>query len=371
MAEDQVKGAEALRKGDWDMAFISPERLVLWMRSGFWTKISSQVSLLTFDEAHCLVEWRGFRPLFQELEERIAVAGINLPPLLLLSATLSPESLEDLARRWRREFRGVRAQVGRENLYLAVESFSEEKHRWLRLAGHLRNLESPKAAIVYCGTRREAELVAAFLQSGGLGAVAYHAGLAPQRRRRLEDAFRLGRLRVVCATSAFGLGIDYPFVERVIHWGPPDDISSYWQEAGRAGRSGSPAYCFLLWLRSDFFLWRDRIRKAAQNEVKTKWKNFKRMAAFLRTNQCRKAWVASELGWSSPACGNCDQCHRNQAQSSHLPWSYIDEKENLAWWLAPELELIYRDWPESRWVMDSSVEWEQEYCQELSDKSLD
>lgn len=308
-ASEKSQELGALLEANWDILFISPERLHIWMRSGFWERLRPQVSLLVLDEVHCFVDWADFRPAFAALDPWFRDPANAQIPILALSASLEPNGAVDLVHRWGRNFLGIRSELGRHNINIRVLPIELSGQRFLALASLLKNLEAPHTAIIYCGTRREAEVVASFLSASGWPAVHFHAGMPGAARKKLLHAFRAGRLRIVCATSAFGLGVDYPLVDRVVHWGTPSDIASYWQEVGRAGRGSQPASATLLWCRSDQL--RLRYFYSCVPEADRLWhkKNLLAQLEYLRTKECRKKFISRFFGWEISECGNCDNCH--------------------------------------------------------------
>ncbi|HEY8279097.1 MAG TPA: RecQ family ATP-dependent DNA helicase [Bdellovibrionota bacterium] len=310
---------EEMQSGAWEVCFLSPERFVAWAENGYLHSLRCMgldADLLVLDEMHCMEEWREFRSAYRNLGEHFyrSVSGGTL--FLGLSASLSAFH----GRAWMAEFCGdhalVQAGLGRKNLSLEVLPLEREEERWLEVVSYLRELHAPQSALVYCHSRGECDDLARWLKSAGIPAVAYHAGLPQEERTVRSLAFREGRLRVICATSAFGMGIDYPHVECVVHFSMPHDLESYWQEVGRAGRSGAPARALAFWRRSE--ITRARILQAGSRE---------RFAALWKAwaeGGCRVRAVASRLGMQEDECGRCDRCQGKQI---------------LAWWLEPEAQL--------------------------------
>ena len=316
--------------GEARITFLSPERFLLWRKNGFFTELASRgldADLYVLDEMHCLEEWRGFRAGYQGLAEPLRSEIQRGASLLGLSASLALRE----AKVWMSELLGdenyslVNAGLGRENLSLRVVALETEEERWLELVSCLRGLRAPYSALVYCSTRSEVDDVAQWLRSAGFEAVAYHAGLPPSVRAERSRAFRGGLLRVVCATSAFGMGIDYPRVARVIHFSMPRDLGSYWQEVGRAGRDGGDAVATAFWRRSEIARAR-RMGIQEREAFLSLWRNWAEAG-------CRKAAVATHLGWEEAPCGKCDRC---------LPESSCARTFSQAWWTEPHAHL--REW---------------------------
>ncbi|MFQ5691086.1 MAG: RecQ family ATP-dependent DNA helicase [Gemmatimonadota bacterium] len=247
-----------LRAGCFKLLYVSPERL----ESPRFRRLvgSRAVSLLAVDEAHCISEWgHDFRPSYRRIDDFRRFC--RSPPAVALTATATARTRADIeeALGLRDPVRVIRA-VDRSNLRWSarrVPSLAEGALLALR-----RVRQEPGAAIVYVPTRRRATRLAQAFRRRGSAAAAYHAGLAPERRTRVQEAFLGGEIRVVCATGAFGMGVDHGAVRIVCHLGLPGSLEACEQEAGRAGRDGRPARCLLLACPGDVRLQRALIRRA-------------------------------------------------------------------------------------------------------------
>jgi ATP-dependent DNA helicase RecQ len=250
-----------------------------------------RVALFAVDEAHCIVEWGNeFRPVYRELGRFREQLGHPLTIALTGSATPAA----------RQEIRGVLglggaadvlASFDRANLHFAIERVRDDVARFARLRALL---DGDGTSIVYAPTRRLTEVVTRALLRVGARAGPYHAGLPPRTRRAMLDDFLGGSLRLVVATSAFGMGIDKPDVRRVLHWGPPRSVEGYYQEAGRGGRDGGPASCRILWRPQDL-RWND-LTPGMRN--------------YLLGRTCRRRALLAYFGERLERCSGCDVCRR-------------------------------------------------------------
>lgn len=342
---EQERGMmDDLRSGDWEILFLTPEQLVAWHSNGLLTMLGEAglgPDLLAFDEMHCLEEWKEFRVSLASVFPPIRRLVTNGARFLGLSASFAREDRQLWMSEFIDTYSVVELPLGRENLSLFVLPLENGALRWLLLLTALRELREPQSALVYCASRKECDLVTTWLRSAGIDATSYHAGLPVDVRKARSHGFRRGALKVVCATSAFGMGIDYPHVERVIHFSLPFSLESYWQEAGRAGRSGGRAYSIVFWRRSEIARLRILSPRARVLYVAL-WR------AFLRGG-CRVVAVAKSLGTEASECGNCDECRR---EGVGLP-DWLSELRSVQtsspWWLKKSAE------PEN-WI-DENIFW--------------
>jgi len=248
---------EKVRMGDAAMLLISPEQL----RSPSIRTVLQQreVGLWVLDEAHCVSKWgHDFRPDYRYVSRFIKeFSGDSPAPVLCLTATAKPEVVRDIRDHFQTRL-GVDLMLldggaVRTNLSFAVLPTQKATKLTDILSAIEANLppEGASGAVVYCATRGATERVAEFLKGQGLAADYFHAGLPPDRKRDVQEAFRTGQLRVIAATNAFGMGIDKPDIRLVVHGDIPGSLENYLQEAGRAGRDRAPANCVLLFSPED------------------------------------------------------------------------------------------------------------------------
>jgi ATP-dependent DNA helicase RecQ len=238
---------DAAERGDLKLLYVAPER---FDAEGFRRRLAGiPVSLLAVDEAHCVSEWgHDFRPSYLRLREVRKLLGD--PPVAALTATATEEVRGDIVRQLGlRDPAVLVTGFDRRNLIwhvLQAKNDSEKDRLLLRL---LKGRDG--SAIIYASTRKAVDALTTLLNGMGTPAVGYHAGLPDRDRKRIQDEFMSGRVRVVVATNAFGMGIDKPDVRVVIHYNLPGNLEAYYQEAGRAGRDGGPSDCVLLHAHRD------------------------------------------------------------------------------------------------------------------------
>jgi ATP-dependent DNA helicase RecQ len=249
---ERERGAafDALRAGEVEFLFLAPEQLS--KPEVLDAVAAARPSLFVVDEAHCICSWgHDFRPDYLRLHT--AIERVGRPRVLALTATASPPVRDEIVRRLRLEDpQVVVSGFDRPNLALEVQAFRDDDQR--REAVVLRAMGEAKPGLVYTATRKSAEQYAAALGELGIDAAAYHAGMRAADREEVHDRFTAGRLDVVVATTAFGMGIDKADVRFVLHAEVADSLDSYYQEVGRAGRDGQPAVAALYYRPEDLGL---------------------------------------------------------------------------------------------------------------------
>ena len=308
---------EALRRaclGAYKIIYVAPERLTT---PGFLHFAETvPISLVAVDEAHCVSQWgQDFRPSYLQIADFVA----NLPQrpvLAAFTATATKEVRRDIHQLLRlQDPETAVTGFDRENLTFSVEHPAKKPDFLLQL---LRQ-RSGKSGIVYCATRTNVEKVCDLLCSHGFPATRYHAGLSEEERRVNQDAFSYDEKPIMVATNAFGMGIDKSNVAWVIHYNMPKNLESYYQEAGRAGRDGSPAECILLFSRGDVHTAQFLIQQSTENENltpamqdslrKRDLQRLEDMVAYCRTKECLRAHILRYFGEKCPdQCGNCGNC---------------------------------------------------------------
>ncbi len=300
--ENRAETVQRLRAGELDLLYVAPERA----SQGHFRDLLSQcrISLFAIDEAHCVSEWgHDFRPdyrLLRPLMDQFADV-----PRLALTATADAHTRSDIL-----------TQLGIAPDGLIVAGFDRPNIRYTirprdSLTQQLRRLlaENPGPGIVYAQTRAATERLAESLSDGKREVRCYHAGLPAEVRAANQAAFVASENMVICATVAFGMGIDKPDVRFVAHAGLPKSIESYYQETGRAGRDGDPSAAHLFWGADDFARARMRIGEVGEARQQGERARLAALGALVETAGCRRAILLRHFGENPPeTCGNCDNC---------------------------------------------------------------
>lgn len=310
--EDRRRALDALAAGRLRLLYVSPEALASPRFLEVWH--DRRPVRLVVDEAHCISEWgHDFRPAYRRIGE--AARRFGRPPVAAFTATATPSTRADteVCLQLRDPFRAI-ASVDRPNIRWAAtrtRSLGDAVGRAGDAVRRVLRSDRTGAAIVYVPTRAGAAHAAEALCRLGVRAGYYHAGLEDRVRNAVQERFLGGEMRVVCATSAFGMGIDHPHIRLVCHCGMPGALESYVQEAGRAGRDGVSAQATLLVTPRDREIQANLLRAAVGQSRAAKQRSRERLAAmssYVATRRCRRAYIARYFGEPAPRCSGCDRC---------------------------------------------------------------
>lgn len=290
------------RDGQLDLLYVAPERA---SGEGFRNLLrQAPLSMFAIDEAHCMSEWgHDFRPDYRLL--RPLLDSFPDLPRLALTATADNHTRADILDQLGIPHDGlIVAGFDRANIRYAITNTASKGSAIASLVKR-----TPGAGIVYATSRDRTEKLAATLAGTGRPTRYYHAGMAPDERRRAQAEFVRSEDMVMVATIAFGMGIDKPDVRFVAHAGLPKSIEGYYQESGRAGRDGDPAVAHLFWAPGDFTRAREWLAEMPANRQAAERARLDALAGLVETAECRRAVLLRYFGETPPErCGNCDNC---------------------------------------------------------------
>ena len=290
--------------GGVSMLYVAPERVSM---PGFRRFLHTlDLRLIAIDEAHCISEWgHDFRPDYRALSE--LRAEFPDTPVMALTATATERVREDIVGQLQlNDCPRFVSGFDRANLRYRVQPRQAAWDALVNLLGE----RGGQSAIVYCFSRKETEEVAEGLTAAGHPAVAYHAGLDADVRRRTQERFIDGDVPIVAATIAFGMGIDKPDIRLVVHYALPKSIEGYYQETGRAGRDGLPSDCVLFFSEGDRAKQEFFIQQMTGDARESAERQLQQMVEYGRLHTCRRRYLLAYFGeaMAGDSCGNCDTC---------------------------------------------------------------
>ncbi len=304
-ANEIAERMRKLRAGQYRLLYVAPERAML---PGFLANLKEwPVKLIAIDEAHCISEWgHDFRPEYRQLERLREFFPAT--PLMALTATATRRVQSDIVKQLRlRQPSCYVASFNRPNLTYRVQAKDGAYKQLLRfLKSHAAD-----SGIVYCQSRNNAENLAVRLSEDGIEARPYHAGLDGAKRANNQDMFLRDDVQVICATVAFGMGINKSNVRFVVHYDLPKNIEGFYQETGRAGRDGLPSECLLLFSAGDavkYSRFIDEMSKPQEREIARQ--QLSQMVQLAESAECRRVAMLRYFGeeFRAKDCGACDNC---------------------------------------------------------------
>lgn len=315
-----IRNAE---NGVYKLIYVAPERLDTELFVNFAMK--ANISMITVDEAHCISQWgQDFRPSYLNIPKFAASLPVR-PVMTAFTATATQRVRDDITKLLElRDPFSLVTGFDRKNLYFEVRRPTDKNADLKKLISAYD--KEGRSGIVYCSTRKNVEDVCQKLNDMGFSAARYHAGLSEEERRKNQEDFIFDRVRIMVATNAFGMGIDKSNVTFVIHYNMPKDVESYYQEAGRAGRDGSPSDCVLLYSGRDVVTAEFLIKKSYEESEQepeiaeeTRRRDLKRlrdMTFYCTCGDCLRGYILKYFGEKAPPeCGSCSVCCSDSVES--------------------------------------------------------
>lgn len=305
-SNDETENAalrRACTEGKLKLLYISPEKL---LAEANYLLRDMHISLFAIDEAHCISQWgHDFRPEYAQME--ILRQQFPQVPIIALTATADKITREDIIKQLHLNCpRTFISSFDRPNLSLTVKRGYRQKEKSKAILDFIAR-HPGESGIIYCMSRSKTESVAQMLQKQGIRTAVYHAGLSSTRRDEAQDNFINDRVQVVCATIAFGMGIDKSNVRWIVHYNLPKSIESFYQEIGRAGRDGLPSDTLLFYSLADLILLTKFATESGQQSINLE--KLQRMQQYAESDICRRRILLNYFGETiDHDCGNCDVC---------------------------------------------------------------
>jgi ATP-dependent DNA helicase RecQ len=310
-----------LLSGKTKMLYVAPETLTKQENLEFFSDL--KISFFAVDEAHCISEWgHDFRPEYRRLREMMIQINPDAP-VIALTATATPKVQSDIVKNLDlREPNIFISSFNRANLYYEVLPKIKKTQTDESIVRFIKSMKT-KSGIIYTLNRKTTEELADILNANGIKAVAYHAGLDSKLRAERQDLFLGEDVQVICATIAFGMGIDKPDIRFVIHYNIPKSIENYYQETGRAGRDGLEGKCVLYYSHKDVSKLEHLMRDKPLSEREVGAQLINETVGFAETGVCRRKVLMSYFGeeYEKENCGQCDNCKQ--------PKERIEAKEEV------------------------------------------
>ncbi|MBE7411866.1 MAG: ATP-dependent DNA helicase [Leptospiraceae bacterium] len=324
---EQMRSISRFVTGKLKLVYVSPEKAT----SEYFLKIVSQISVsfIAIDEAHCISQWgHDFRKEYRDLLKLRKVCGEKIP-VIAVTATATERVISDICESLKmQDPKIVKRSFYRKNLSFKVEFTESERDKEIHLEEilikHNFNNKNSGKAIIYCATRVQVDGVYEKLKNSGFRVGKYHAGRSATARENMQNSYFTGKVNILIATNAFGMGVDYPDIRLVVHYQTPSSLEHYFQESGRAGRDGKNSECVLFFQNKDVSTQRFILQKGSHNsrnlELLTKMKEY----SF--TSICRQKFLCNYFGEALDKCDSCDNCKNKK---SNYKRDLLIEKEEF------------------------------------------
>lgn len=357
--EERTAGLRQLQSGKARILFLAPERL----HHPEVRALCQQRPpvMIVVDEAHCVVQWgEAFRPAYQQIGQ--FVASLPLRPVICAMTATADEKLQ----------RGIVQSLGLhrpKRIIMAVErpnlhySVLPTIHVSDAIFHALRKI--PGKAVVFCRLRKRTESLADQLNAAGIPAAAYHAGLDREARNRVLRDYIAGRIRVVTATSAFGMGVDIPDIRLILHDHLPTNMIDYVQQSGRAGRDGQVSYCLLLFSPTDLLRFHTRCRRIRSQHkhrpitryclIQREWQPYRRVLRFCLQEKCLSQGISAAFGQKCAPCGHCSACRSGAIGKAVPNLPRMSAQELYCWILQLHRDELRRRCPNLAQATDSQL----------------
>ncbi len=329
--EEREEAISRIRSGAVRIVFVSPERLLQQQFRRLCLQLSP--GMIVIDEAHCVVQWgEKFRPSYAEIPAFVSSLPVR-PVICALTATADGRMQRSIMKQvGMRRPKRVMLPVVRENLIYQVCTTLDRTRELLRICGGDQG-----KTVIFCRTRSRAEYLALIIRQRGIASACYHAGLDREERLAVQQRFADGMLQILCATTAFGMGVDIPDIRRIIHDELPEHVYDYAQQTGRAGRDGLQSECIVL-LEPNALVRRSSFRSYSKNPV-VRWRETNRyvrqtekLLQILLSSRCIPGALAATFGTPAEACGHCSAC-RHGRLVGHAPRYSGRRPRDLRLWL--------------------------------------